>query len=105
VALVEGETDLGVLRPLPGSSIRLHVRVPEGQDAPRVGLFATRVGEPSYHRGLNSQGETEVVLRGLGPGRFRVTAAPVMAMGGARLVETVDCDGASEVVLTLDLAR
>ena len=44
------------------------------------------------------------VLTGLGPGRFKVTGSAIMGARGARpIAETLDLDGASEHVLTLDL--
>jgi hypothetical protein len=100
VTLGEGDTDLGAYTPETGASLRLHVLVPEGQDAPRIFVSAARVGEPAYTRSLNSRGEHEIVVHGLGPGRFRVRA---YLAARPRLDEAIESDGASEIVLTLDL--
>ena len=68
----------------------------------RYPTWASRIGEPTYRRGLASRGEAEVVLNGLGPGRFRVTGGTIM-VGELRTLGEVDLDGESEKDLTLDL--
>ena len=53
--------------------------------------FSTRA---SNSRGLNSDGETEVVLGGIGPGRHRVVVMPVMGgRTGKRVQLEVHFDG------------
>ncbi len=111
VVLGPAETDLGELTPPAGSSIRLKVKVKEGVTAPRLSIWARTEGPPGYVRQVTSRGgETELVLTGLGPGRFQVGAAPVMAAfttttaGPAQKLDaTVEADGANETVLELDL--
>jgi hypothetical protein len=105
VELGAGETDLGAVETSDGATIRLKVLVEEGGDPPRVALFASALGEPSYTRGLNSRGEAEVLVRGLGPGRFGVLAYLVMGGTGAPpgIQETIESDGKKDIELTLDL--
>jgi hypothetical protein len=102
VALGEGENDLGRAATEDGSTIRVRILVPEGQSAPRIALVAWRTGEPVYSRGLNSAGESDVVLSGLGPGTFRVSAMAVMG-NVKRLEQDVTLDGVETRELTLDL--
>ncbi len=104
VVLGAGETDLGSVAFSEGSSIRVTVLVKAGQAFPRVNVWATREGEePGYHRGADGQ-SAEIRLSGFGPGRFRVTGSPTMAMGtSVRLSEVVEVDGVHEATLTLDL--
>lgn len=99
---VEGVTVLPPLALEAGSSVRVRLLVPEGQAPPRIGLFASHLGEPEYGRGMNSRGEAVAVLAGLGPGRFRVSYGKVM--GSSRSTEReVALDGSSDVELELDL--
>ncbi|MEE8116791.1 MAG: prealbumin-like fold domain-containing protein, partial [Gemmatimonadales bacterium] len=97
--------DLGTVQVSDGSSIKLKILVKPGQDPPRIGLFASSKTGPSYHRGLNSRGEAEVVLKGFGPGTFVVNGGPVMGgMGRKRPIEaTIELDGTNQHTLTLDL--
>ena len=86
----------------------MKVLVKDGQAIPRIGVFATREGLPSYTRYMNSSGEAEAVLSGLGPGRFRVNVSAIMAggmpgSGKGALQETHEVDGATDLELTLDL--
>lgn len=99
---VDGRTELDAPALDAGSSLRVHLLVPEGSAPPRIGLFAFAQGEPSYTRGLNSRGEAEVVLAGLGAGRFRVSMGTVMAHGDTQQRE-LELDGKSDRELELDL--
>ncbi len=110
VVLGEGETDLGALATGPGTTVRVRVKAKEGTAVPRLSVWVQHLGEPAYQRGTNSRGgPDDVLVSGLGAGRFRVTGGAVMgAMGGGGapgrgLDETFEADGASEVVLDLDL--
>ena len=86
----------------PGSSIRLKILVPDGQAVPRVYLFGRRQEEPAYYRGINSDHEAEVVLSGLGPGRFRVRASTITDRRGLPERE-IELDGVNDFELELDL--
>lgn len=111
VALGEGETDLGVLEPLPGASVRVRIQVREGAEVPRISAWAQHEGEPPYQRGTDSPGGAgDVLVTGLGPGRFRFTAAPILgvlgvggASSGARIDQVLEVDGTEEKVVELDL--
>jgi hypothetical protein len=101
IALGEGESDLGRAATADGSAIRVRIVVPAGQSAPRISLAAWRTGEPVYSRGLNSAGESEVTLSGLGPGTFRVSVMAVA--GGKRVDQDVTLDGVETREIGLDL--
>lgn len=103
---LEGDTDLGDLPMEPGSTLRIRVLVKEPFAAPRIHVWASRVGEPRYYRGVNSNGEEVVPVPGLAAGRYRVTGGVTMAMGGGvgqMLNEEIELDGTTDVERTLDL--
>ncbi len=85
-----------------GSSIRLRVLVPTGQDPPRVYLGATHSGAIEYRRTLNSGGEALVELPGLGPGAFRLHYGSITDLTNIRTLD-LDLDGESPFELELDL--
>jgi hypothetical protein len=64
--------------------------------------FARRVdGPPDYQR-FGEIDDRAGKIPGLGRGRFRVTASPVM--GGARLLDRdFDVDGSTDVPIVLDV--
>ena len=97
--------DVTLLEPAtfePGSAVRVRLLVSPGEAAPRIYVSASHEGLPASFRSRNSRGETEVVLAGLGPGRFRVAAMATMAK--QRLPEReVELDGRSELTLDFDL--
>ena len=104
--LEKGRNDLGEVVLDPGSTITLHILVTEGQAHPRIGLRATREGEPSYYRSVSSRGEASVTLTGLGPGRFKLRASGQMGLAGAGrtgLDEVIEVDGQEAIERTLDL--
>jgi hypothetical protein len=102
VDLRAGVTDLGTRPAPPGGSVRVRVLVPDGQAMPAIRVEAHRTTEPSYERHEEARTGDDVVVHGLGPGRFRVTAT-FHGERRPRLDETIESDGASEIVLTLDL--
>jgi hypothetical protein len=101
VRLGDGTSELGAVVLGEGARVRVRVLVRDGSKPPRVAIFAHRLDEPRYWRGMNSSGEAEPVLAGLGAGRFRVQVEPVLAPG--RIDREIALDGAGEVVLDLDL--
>jgi RNA polymerase sigma factor (sigma-70 family) len=110
VVLSEGSTDLGTVRLSRGASIRVQVKVRRGQVSPHVYVSARCLSEPGYQRDENGHGAETVVLRGLAPGRYRVTGREVpevfvigVDMPDPTLDETVEICGEEEVELTLDL--
>jgi hypothetical protein len=54
-------------------------------------------------RYLNSNGETEAVLSGLGAGTFEVTARPVMGADRALLETEVTLEAGGEAEIVVDL--
>jgi len=103
VELGAGRTDLGEVRFVRGAIIHLQVLTREGHAAPRVDLSARCLDDPSYVRSVSSESEREILLQGLGPGRFQVRARAPDIHGGRVIDQTVDLDGYSESRLTLDL--
>jgi RNA polymerase sigma factor (sigma-70 family) len=102
---IEGEdVDLGIRRCETGSSLRVKALVPDGAAAPRLSVWVRPTEPPLYSRGLNSNGETEVVLGGIGPGRHRVVAMPVMgARAGQQVQLEMDFDGEPGSVEEIEL--
>lgn len=103
VAIGGEDLDLGPLTFSRGSSVRIRLLVKEGQDAPRVSVWASPAAEPRCSRGVNSNGEKEFVLRGLGPGRHEIQAMPVMGTPSPIPRRTVDVDGAETTEVTIDV--
>lgn len=69
--------------------------------SPRFAVWARHLGKPDYVRRVISEGEREVTLTGLGPGRFRLLWVPV-GQGGVLMepdgagAPTIDVDGVSD---------
>lgn len=101
---LDGDADLGELPMDTGSTLKIRVLVNEPLAAPRINVWANRIGEPRYYRGLNSNGEEVVLLTGLAVGRYRVLGGVTMQMGTQRMLnEEIEVDGATDVERTLDL--
>jgi len=93
------DLDLGVREFPIGSSVRVHMLVGLGEAAPRLSVWAHSKNAPVYSRGLNSRGETDAVLRGLGPGSFQVMAMPIMgAMPRTRMSYEIKVDGEATTI-------
>lgn len=75
VALGDGTTDLGAHVLRRGSAVRVRILPKEGEATPRIHVEAVRTGgSPAYLPWTDSiAGETEVILTGILPGRWRVT--------------------------------
>ncbi|MBK6941618.1 MAG: hypothetical protein IPH13_15685 [Planctomycetes bacterium] len=97
-----GTTSLPAVPFRTGGAIRVRILTAEGFDPPRIYVHATRVGGAAYTRSHNSNGEAEVVLRGLGAGEFRVTASRI-GEGKKPIDRIVPCDGVNDVILDFDL--
>ena len=75
-----------------------------GSAAPRLSVWVRPVEPPFYTRGLNSRGEMEATVFGLGAGRFRVVAMPIMgARPGNRVQHEVELDGERGTVEEIEL--
>ena len=105
VVLGKEAIDLGRVELRRGSGVRVNVLVDDGEAVPRVNVSATALDGPRYTRWFD--GSRDIVLRGLGPGRFRVTARPTMGAerGGVSEIVTVDGSNTTEVEVVLDLRR
>ena len=105
VAVGAEDLDLGTRTFSRGSAVRVKLLLREGQDAPRLSVWASPAEGRSYSRGLRSSGEKECVLRGLGAGRATVTLRVAMDDACRRTPRTVDVDGAetTETVIELHL--
>ena len=110
-AVLGGENvDLGEVDFPEGGRIRVRVLVREGTAAPRVSGWVQREAAPRYLRYADAGRETdsggvEVLVGGLGAGKFLLQVGPVMGAPGGKgaLREEIESDGASEIERTLDL--
>ena len=105
--LGESGAEIGPVASPEGSRVRVKILVKDGQAVPRIAVTAWREDEPRYTRWMNSNGEAEAVLGGLGAGRFRIQTM-LNTGGGApggkgMLQETRELDGVNDIELTLDL--
>jgi len=100
VVLGTGDTDLGVVDLPAGATFELRVDVKEGQSPPRYAVWLTKMDEPTYQRSTDTYGNT-IPVRGIGAGRFRVSATPY---GGTTsgIQEEIEFDGKTTVVRVLD---
>jgi hypothetical protein len=99
VDLHDGVNDLGELRPAKGATLHVRLAVPAGQASPRLTVTATRVAPPRYSVSVTSNGEAEILVPGLGPGRFEIVARPPTNNSLVSFRRTVDCDGLHDVVI------
>ena len=84
-----------------GSSVRFRFRLDEGVSAPRIYAFAERdVDCRTVGRHLNSDGESEVWLRGLSAGRYELTWGRISDMDQRKQV--IEVDGESDLILDVD---
>jgi hypothetical protein len=100
VEIAEGVNELEPARFEAGSSIRVRVKVAEGQAAPRVFLSARSQSSPSYVRSANSGKSGDPVVSGFGAGSFAVSVQSVM--GNRVEPRTVELDGRTELVIDFD---
>lgn len=98
VEIGEGVTTLAPLELRSGASVRVRVRTNAGASPPRIYVVATSKAEPKYWRDVNSQGESEVLVSGLGAGQFAVRISSIMDLREAQHFD-VELDGNNEVVL------
>ncbi len=107
VTLTQEELDLGTIALPAGATVRIKLKLKDGEDAPRILASAHCKGPISYSRYINSRGEAEVLLKGLGAGTFELRAGPMRGMGdrggGKAIQETIESDGRTEIVRELDL--
>jgi hypothetical protein len=99
VTLIDGVTDLGDLKLPEGAAVRVKIVTREGQQAPRVDVSATPIEKPTYRRSGGSRGTAEVLLKGLGPGKFKVEVR-AGDFRAAPAVYEIDSTGSGEIALT-----
>ncbi|MDA1194781.1 MAG: hypothetical protein O2894_06320, partial [Planctomycetota bacterium] len=103
---ITGRVELGPIATAAGARVRIRLQVPEGQDPPRIYAYARALTGPDHIRSINSRGEAEVVLEGLGPGRFEIVASSMRVMAGAGqagIKDKIVIEGEGEVVVDMDL--
>ena len=109
VKIEDGDNPLTLPTPDRGTTIRIRLLVEEGQSPPRIFASAHHQGEPRYVRYLNSRGEAEVLLSGLGTGRYKVQAFPMRDMGRPKrsvaIDEEIEVDGKSDLTFELDFRK
>ena len=101
VELGEGSTDLGKLKLSDGATVRVKIQVADGKEFPRLNVSARPVVKPDYHRSGYSISSGEAVVRGLGPGRFKIS----IHAGDFRSKpqeQEVESTGSGEIPLTID---
>jgi hypothetical protein len=98
-----GATELPPANFVEGSRVRVRILTTAGFDPPRIYVYAQSVDDPSYFRDLNSDGEAEPVVTGLGPGRFRVRVALINGAARRELEREVVLDGVGETTIDYDL--
>ncbi len=97
-----GRTQLPAAMFVTGARIRTRILTAKGTDPPRIYASAEHRGAPVYRRGVNSRGEAEVVLEGLGAGKFHFSVGT--ESGWQRTMERdVELGEAGEVILDFDL--
>jgi hypothetical protein len=102
IEVAAGLTELGSAEFSKGSTLRVHLKVKEGQAAPRIYVSAKRAAEPALFRDHNSNGELDVLLSGLEAGKYTVTLSSIMAnTRGSE--QQIEFDGKSDVDIDMDL--
>jgi hypothetical protein len=96
VSLGDGETDLGDVRPGAGSTLQVE-RVQAGD---RISVFVEALDPPVYWRSsAGNQEEGEVLVRGLGAGRFRARIVVNRRAAGTSFEVPFETDGVRPVTL------
>jgi hypothetical protein len=101
VTLTDGETDLGHLTFGTGTGVRVGILTSPGTSAPRIMVSVQRLQDPAYRRWMTSDGEAEAVLRGLGPGRFKVMIGLIWNTQKS-VSHEITADGTTDVQLVFD---
>lgn len=98
---IDGTTRLPAAQFSRGSSVRVKLLTAPGSDSPRISIFATRLDLPQLRRIMNSGGEPEPELHGLGPGLYSIRYGTIL--GDDRAEHEVEVDGVNDVEFELDL--
>jgi hypothetical protein len=106
IELGKGELDLGALPTAKAGVIVVKIKAREPFAPPRIFAHAERIGEPGYSRTINSNGEREVEIAGLLPGRYRVRVGTHMGglwAGRRMLDEEIEVEEGERKELAFDL--
>jgi hypothetical protein len=101
IEIPEGGADLGTLTLGPGSVLRLQLADGRANRSGALHLHAHHVGAPDYSRFWSRNVGPELLLPGLGAGRFDVTLGD--STGKRLWAGTIEADGAHETALAVDL--
>lgn len=101
VEIAESGTDLGPLELGPGSVLRLQIADGRANRSGDLGVHARHVGAPEYSRFLHRAAGPELLLPGLGPGKFEISISD--STGKPLWTGTAEVDGAHETALAVDL--
>lgn len=102
VQLPDARVDLGTLELSRGASLRFRVLVPSGEAPPALTISAQALAAPRYQRSCRSAPGAPLVLGGLGPGAFRVTAWD-QATGARLWSREIETDGETATEVVIDL--
>jgi len=96
------DVDLGEIEFGPGSTLHAVLHARPGVSVPRIYVFVFALDGPKYDRQMNSNGESEALVHGLGPGRFEVSAGAIMD-STVLYHGTIEVDGVNDVTISIDL--
>jgi len=99
----DGVTELPSANFVEGSRLRVRILTAPGFDPPRIYVYAQSIDAPAYFRDINSSGEAEPVVTGLGPGRFRVRVWLINAASRREIEREITFDGVGETTIDYDL--
>lgn len=98
-----GVTTLPPANFVEGSRLRVRILAAPGFDPPRIYVYAQSIDGPAYFRDINSSGEPEPIVTGLGSGRFRVRVSLNNAASRREIEREITFDGVSETTIDYDL--
>jgi hypothetical protein len=101
VEISEAGTDLGTLTLERGSVLRVAIADGRANRSGPIRARAHHVGAPDYSRFWSRAASSELVLPGLGAGKFDVTLSD--STGKELWTGTAECDGAHETALAVEL--
>jgi len=101
VEISEAGSDLGTLTLECGSTLRVAIADGRANRSGPIRARARHVGAPDYSRFWSRAASSELVLPGLGAGKFDVTLSD--STGKELWTGTAECDGAHETALAVEL--
>jgi hypothetical protein len=100
--LPDGPVDLGTVELSRGASLHFRVLARPGEEPPALTISAQALAAPRYQRSCRGAPGAPLVLGGLGPGVFHVTAWD-RTIGARVWSREVEVDGAGATDLVIDL--